>query len=157
MPPAGAAFGALRHRNFRIFLSGQFISQCGTWMQTVALGWLALVLSNSPLQVGLVTTFGALPVLLFTLYGGVIADRVNRRRSLLILQSLLLLDALALALLTAFHQVNMPLLYALAAVQGTVSAFEIPIRQSWQVELVGKGGSDERDRAQLDRVQSRPG
>ncbi len=139
MPPPGAAFGALRHRNFRIFLSGQFISQCGTWMQTVALGWLALVLSNSPLQVGLVTTFGALPVLLFTLYGGVIADRVNRRRSLLILQSLLLLDALALALLTAFHQVTMPLVYGLAAVQGTVSAFEIPIRQSWQVELVGKG------------------
>jgi MFS family permease len=139
MPPPGAAFGALRHRNFRIFLSGQFISQCGTWMQTVALAWLALVLSNSPLQVGLVTTFGALPVLLFTLYGGVIADRVNRRRSLLILQTLLLLDALALALLTVFDQVTMPLVYGLAAVQGTISAFEIPIRQSWQVELVGKG------------------
>jgi len=138
MPSPGAAFGALRHRNFRIFLLGQFISQCGTWMQTVALGWLALVLSNSPLQVGLVTTFGALPVLLFTLYGGVIADRVNRRRSLLILQSLLLVNALALGLLTAFHLITMPLIYALAAVQGTVSAFEIPIRQSWQVELVGK-------------------
>lgn len=107
-------------------------------MQTVALGWLALVLSDSPLQVGLVTTFGALPVLLFTLYGGMIADRINRRRALLFLQSLLLLDALALGLLTGFHLITMPLLYLLAAVGGLVSAFEIPTRQSWQVELVGK-------------------
>jgi MFS family permease len=138
MPPAGAAFGALRHRNFRIFLIGQFISLCGSWMQTVALSWLALVLSNSPLQVGLVVTFGALPVLLFTLYGGVVADRVNRRRALLFLQSLLLIEALALGFLTAFHLITMPLVYGLAALGGLVSAFEIPIRQSWQVELVGK-------------------
>jgi len=138
MPPAGTAFGALQHRNFRLFLTGQFISLCGSWMQTVALGWLALVLSNSPLQVGLVVTFGALPVLLFTLYGGMIADRVNRRRALLFLQSLLLLEALALGLLTAFELITMPLVYALAALGGLVSAFEIPIRQSWQVELVGK-------------------
>ncbi len=138
MPISGAAFGALRHRNFRLFLGGQFISLCGSWMQIVALGWLALELSDSPLQVGLVTTFGALPVLLLTLYGGVIADRVNRRRALLILQSLLLVDALALGVLTAFGLITMPLLYLLAAVGGLVSAFEIPIRQSWQVELVGK-------------------
>ncbi len=138
MPPAGAAFGALRHRNFRIFLLGQFISLTGSWMQNVALGWLALVLSNSPLQVGLVVTFGALPVLLFTLYGGVVADRVNRRRALLVLQSLLLLEALALGFLTAFGAITIPLVYGLAALAGIVSAFEIPIRQSWQVELVGK-------------------
>src|SRR5438128_12681676 len=99
MSSASTAFGALRHRNFRLFILGQFVSLCGSWMQTVALGWLALELSNSALQVGLVTSFGALPVLLFTLYGGVIADRVNRRRALLILQSLLLCDAVALGLL----------------------------------------------------------
>lgn len=138
MPSAGAAFSALRHRNFRIFIAGQFISLCGSWMQAVALSWLALVLSNSPLQVGLVTTFGAAPVLLFTLYGGVIADRVNRRRSLLFLQTLLLLEALALGILTALGSMTMPLVYALAAIGGIISAFEIPIRQSWQVELVGK-------------------
>ncbi|HEV8612659.1 MAG TPA: MFS transporter [Gemmatimonadales bacterium] len=132
------AFGALRHRNFRLFILGQFVSLCGSWMQTVALGWLALELSNSALQVGLVTTFGALPVLLFTLYGGVIADRVNRRRALLILQSLLLCDAVALGLLTALHLITMPMVYGLAFIGGLVSAFEIPIRQSWQVELVGK-------------------
>ena len=108
-------------------------------MQTVALSWLALVLSNSPLQVGLVTTAGAAPVLLFTLYGGMIADRVNRRRALLILQALLLLEALALGLLTALGLITMPLVYVLAASAGLISAFEIPIRQSWLVELVGKG------------------
>ncbi|HTL04302.1 MAG TPA: MFS transporter [Gemmatimonadales bacterium] len=133
-----AAFGALRHRNFRLFILGQFISLCGSWMQTVALGWLTLELSDSALQVGLVTTFGALPVLLFTLYGGVIADRVNRRRALIILQSLLLCEALALGILTALHLATVPMLYGLAFVGGLVSAFEIPIRQSWQVELVGK-------------------
>ena len=137
MPPA-TSFGALRHRNFRLFIIGQFISLCGSWMQTVALGWLTLELSNSALQVGLVTTFGALPVLLFTLYGGVIADRVNRRRALIILQSLLLCEALALGLLTAFHLITVPIVYALAFVGGLVSAFEIPIRQSWQIELVGR-------------------
>ena len=138
MTSPAASFGALRHRNFRLFILGQFISLCGSWMQIVALGWLTLELSNSALKVGLVTTFGALPVLLFTLYGGVIADRVNRRRALLILQSLLLCEALALGLLTAFHLITVPMVYALAFVGGLVSAFEIPIRQSWQVELVGK-------------------
>ncbi|HEY9382001.1 MAG TPA: MFS transporter [Gemmatimonadales bacterium] len=138
MTAPAASFGALRHRNFRLFILGQFVSLCGSWMQTVALGWLTLELSNSALQVGLVTTFGALPVLLFTLYGGVIADRVNRRRALIFLQSLLLLEALALGILTALHLATVPMLYALAFVGGLVSAFEIPIRQSWQVELVGK-------------------
>ncbi|MGQ0704015.1 MAG: MFS transporter, partial [Gemmatimonadales bacterium] len=138
MASSGAAFGALRHRNFRLFIGGQFVSLVGSWMQTVALGWLALELSNSPLQVGLVTTFGALPVLLFTLYGGVVADRVDRRRALLGLQTLLLVEALALGLLVALDSITMPLVYGLAAVGGLVSAFEIPIRQSWQVELVGK-------------------
>ena len=138
MSPPPSSFGALRHRNFRLFIIGQFISLCGSWMQTVALGWLTLELSNSALQVGLVTTFGALPVLLFTLYGGVVADRVNRRRALIFLQSLLLCEALTLGLLTAFHVITVPMIYALALVGGTVSAFEIPIRQSWLIELVGK-------------------
>ncbi len=138
MPTAGASFGALRHRNFRLFIFGQFVSLCGSWMQTVALGWLALTLSNSAFQVGLVTTLGALPVLMFTLYGGVIADRVDKRRALLLLQSLLLCDALVLGLLNAFGAITMPWVYGLAFFGGLVSAFEIPIRQSFLVELVGK-------------------
>jgi MFS family permease len=138
MPASGASFGALRHRNFRLFIFGQFVSLCGSWMQLVALGWLALVLSNSAFKVGLVTALGALPVLLFTLYGGVIADRVNRRRALILLESLLLAEALALGFLSALHLISMPLVYGLAFLGGLVSAFEIPIRQSFQVELVGK-------------------
>jgi MFS family permease len=138
MPTAGASFGAFRHRNFRLFIFGQFVSLCGTWMQTVALAWLALELSNSALKVGLVTTFGALPVLLFSLYGGVVADRVNRRQALILLQSLFLVEALALGLLTAFHAVTMPWIYGLAFLGGLVSAFEIPIRQSFLAEMVGK-------------------
>jgi MFS family permease len=138
MPLPSASFGALRHPNFRLFLLGQFVSLCGSWMQVVALGWVTLELSNSALQVSLVTTFGALPVLLFTLYGGVIADRVNRRRALIFLQSLLLFEAVALGLLTVFGLLTVPLVFVLAGLGGLVSAFEIPIRQSWQIELVGR-------------------
>src|ERR1043166_9848674 len=83
MAPPGASFGALRYRNFRLFIAGQFVSLCGSWMQLVALGWPALELPHSALKVGLVTTLGALPVLMFTLYGGVVADRVNKRRALI--------------------------------------------------------------------------
>lgn len=132
------AFGALRHRNFRLFLGGQFVSLSGTWMQTVAQGWLVLQLTHSAFQVGLVTTIGTLPVLLFTLYGGVVADRVNKRRFLLTLQSLMLLEALALALLTATGRVTVGWVMALAAVQGLLSAFEIPARQSFLVEMTGR-------------------
>ncbi|MGH7559729.1 MAG: MFS transporter [Gemmatimonadales bacterium] len=131
-------FAALRNRNFRLFIAGQFVSLCGTWVQTVAVGWLALELTDSPFKVGLVTTIGSLPVLLFTLYGGVLADRVDRRRALLWLKSLFLVDALALGLLTAFGVITMPWIYALAFASGMVSAFEIPIRQSFLIEMVGK-------------------
>lgn len=132
------AFGALRHRNFRLFLGGQFVSLSGTWMQTVAQGWLVLQLTNSAFQVGLVTTINTLPVLLFTLYGGVVADRVNKRRFLLVLQTLMLLEALALALLTATGRVTVGWVMVLAAAQGLLAAFEIPARQSFLVEMTGR-------------------
>ena len=132
------SFGALRHRNFRLFIFGQLVSLCGTWMQTVALGWLALELTNSALRVGLVTTLGSLPVLLFTLYGGVVADRSNRRRALILLQTLFLLEALALGLLTVLHGITIGWIYALSFFGGLVSAFEIPMRQSYLGELVGR-------------------
>src|ERR1043165_1662994 len=138
MPPPGASFGALRHRNFRLFIAGQFVSLCGSWMQLVALGWLALEIADSALKVGLVTTLGALPVLLFTLYGGVVADRVNKRRALILLESLLLVEALVLGFLTAFHAISLAWVYSLAALRRLVGAFEIPVRQSFQGELVGK-------------------
>jgi len=132
------SFGALRHRNFRLFIFGQLVSLCGTWMQTVALGWLALELTNSALRVGLVTTLGSLPVLLFTLYGGVVADRANRRHALILLQTLFLIEALALGLLTVLHHITIGWIYALSFLGGLVSAFEIPMRQSYLGELVGR-------------------
>jgi MFS family permease len=83
--PPPTIFAALRHRNFRLFFIGQFVSLCGTWIQTVAQGWLVLHLTDSAFAVGLVTALGTLPILCFTLYGGVVADRVNKHRLVLIL------------------------------------------------------------------------
>ena len=136
--PRSPSFGALRTPNFRRFIFGQFVSLCGTWMQTVALGWLALLLTDSALQVGLVTFFSALPVLLFTLYGGVVAGRVNKRRALLVLQSLFLAEALALGLLTAFDVITIEWVYALSLAGGLISAFEIPVRQAFLGDLAGR-------------------
>lgn len=138
LPGAQNPFHALRHRNFRLFSIGQFISLAGTWMQVVALGWLVLELTDSPFYVGLVSTLTSLPILLFTLWGGVLADRVHRRRALILLQSLMLGDALALALLTVTDHVTVGWVMALALVHGTSAAFEVPIRQAFIVEMVGK-------------------
>jgi MFS family permease len=129
-------FAALRHRNFRLFITGQFISLCGTWMQVIAQGWLVLQLTDSAFAVGLVTALGSLPILIFTLYGGVIADRVNKRRFILVLQSLMLIEALTLAVLTATHLVTVHWVMGLAVFYGLLSAFEVPTRQSFLAEIV---------------------
>ena len=133
-----SVFVALRHRNFRLFLTGQFISLCGTWMQTVAQGWLVLHLTNSAFAVGLVTALGSLPILLFTLYGGVIADRVNKRRFILLLQSLMLLEALTLGVLTALDLITVQWVMGLAVFFGFLTAFEVPARQSFVAEIVDR-------------------
>ena len=91
--------GALTHRNFRLFFFGQGVSLVGTWMQSVALGWLVLDLTNSPFAVGLNSALRALGVLLFTLYAGIVADRVDKRRLVLLTQALQMLEAVALAIL----------------------------------------------------------
>jgi MFS family permease len=132
------AFSSLRHRNFRLFLSGQVLSQCGSWIQTVAHGWLVLTLTNSPFVLGLVTTLGSLPILLFTLYGGVIADRVNKRRFIMMLQSGMLLEALTLGVLTQLDLITVPWVMLLAAFFGLLVAFEVPTRQAFVMDLVGK-------------------
>jgi MFS family permease len=131
-----SGFAALRHRNFRLFIVGQFISLCGTWMQVIAQGWLVLQLTDSAFAVGLVTALGSLPILLFTLYGGVIADRVNKRRFILVLQTLMLAEALTLALLTATHLITVHWVMGLAVFSGLLSAFEVPTRQSFLAEIV---------------------
>ncbi|MEX2155478.1 MAG: MFS transporter [Gemmatimonadales bacterium] len=131
-------FGALAHRNFRLFLFGQTISLTGTWMQSVAQGWLVLELTNSPFYLGLVSALGSLGVLLFTLYAGVIADRTDKRRTVLITQTLQMLQAFALAALVWSGHVTTESVMILAAFLGVVAAFDIPTRQAFIVEMVGK-------------------
>jgi MFS family permease len=131
-------FVALRHRNFRLFLLGQFVSLCGTWIQVVAQGWLVLQLTDSAFAVGLVTALGSLPILLFTLYGGVVADRVNKHRLVLVLQGLMLTEALTLGILTYLHLVTVHWVMGLAVFFGLLSAFEVPARQALISEIVAR-------------------
>lgn len=135
---ARVGLGALAHRNFRLFLLGQGISLVGTWMQTVALGWLVLTLTDSPFAVGLNSALRALGVLLFTLYAGIVADRVDKRRLVILTQALQMVEALALAVLVWTHVVAVWQVMVLAAFVGVVNAFDIPTRQAFIVDLVGK-------------------
>jgi MFS family permease len=129
-------FRALRHPDFSRFAIGQTVSLVGTWMQTIAQGWLVLELTGSAFAVGLVTTLNTLPILLFTLYGGLVADRVDKRRFIFGLQTVMLLEASALAALTLSGHVTVGWVYALALVHGLATAFEVPARQAFLVELV---------------------
>ena len=129
---------AFRRRNFRLFWFGQALSLMGTWMQSVAQSWLVLTLTNSPLQVGLVVGLQFLPVLLFGLIGGVLADRFNKRRFLLLTQSLQAVQALVLGILTLSGHVEAWQVMVLAAFLGLTNAFDMPTRQSFVVEMVGR-------------------
>jgi MFS family permease len=130
--------GALSHRNFRLFLFGQGISLIGTWMQAVALGWLVLEITNSPFAVGLTQAFRSLGVLLFTVYAGVIVDRVDKRRLIVWTQALQMLEALALAALVWTGRVTTSQVMLLALLFGIVNAFDIPARQAFIAELVDR-------------------
>jgi MFS family permease len=131
------AFRALRHRNFRLYFGGQLTSLCGTWMQTAAQSWLVLKLTNSPLMLGTVSFANYLPILLITLFAGVIVDRVDRRRLIIITQTLLMMSAFALATLTWTGVVRVEHVIALAAFNGIVSSFDMPGRQAFVVKMVG--------------------
>jgi MFS family permease len=126
------------HRNFRLFWIGQTVSLVGTWMQQVGQGWLALELTNSAFLVGVVSAAGSFPVLLLSLYGGVIADRHNKLRIVIVCQALLLLEAAGLWWFTWSGRMNFGWLLALTTIGGVISAFEIPARQAMTVELVSR-------------------
>lgn len=126
------------HKNFRRFWFGQTLSLIGTWMQSMGQGWLALELSNSAFVVGLVAAAGSLPILLFSLYAGVIVDRSDKLRLVKIAQSLLLLEAALLWWFTWTGHITIPILIVLALFGGLVGSFEIPARQSLMVDLVGR-------------------
>ncbi len=128
----------LRHRNFRLFLIGQTLSLIGTWMQAMALGWLALELSNSAFLVGLVATASSIPILIFTMPAGAMVDRSDKLRLVKIAQTAFLIDASLLWWLTYTNRMTIGLLLALAFVSGLISSVEIPARQSMFIDLVGR-------------------
>jgi MFS family permease len=134
----GPMLGALRHRNYRLFLTGQIISTVGTWMQSVAMPWLALQLTHSGLLVGLVLAVQFTPVLLGSQFGGIVADRFRKRSILLATQSAFTIPSFALFLLSSSgHAMYWEVLIA-AAATGTINAFDVPARQSFVIEMVGK-------------------
>jgi MFS family permease len=128
----------ITHRNFRTFWIGQTLSLMGSWMQSMALGWLALELSNSAFVVGLVVASGSLLILVFSLPAGVLIDRQNKLRLVTIAQTLLLLEAIVLWWLTWTGHVSVPVLIALALFGGAVASVEIPARQAMMIDLVGR-------------------
>jgi MFS family permease len=130
--------GALRHRNYRLFLTGQIISTVGTWMQSVAMPWLALELTHSGLLVGLVLATQFTPVLLGSQLGGVVADRFRKRNVLLATQSLFMLPSFALFALSATGHARYWMVLVAAAATGTINLFDVPARQSFVIEMVGR-------------------
>jgi len=131
-------FTALRHRNYRLFWSGQMISLIGTWMQSLAQSWLVYRLTNSPLMLGLVGFATALPILLFSLVGGVVADRVNKRSLIVATQTAAMLQAFLLAFLVGTDLVQVWHVVLLAFTLGVINAFDTPARQSFVIEMVGR-------------------
>jgi len=135
-----AAGRALRHRNFQLFFSGQLISLIGTWMQTVAQSWLVYRLTGSGLKLGAVGFASQIPVFLFAPIGGIVADRSNRKHVVIGTQVASMLLAFVLAALTLTHTIDhrVWMIFVLAALLGVVNAFDIPGRQSFLVDMVGR-------------------
>ena len=127
---------ALRNPNFRLFWSGNLLSNIGTWMQNVAQGWLVLVLTNSPFWLGVVGFAGSIPFLFFTLFGGVIADRVDKRRLLLITQSTMMILAFLLAGLAWFKVITVWEVVVIAFLNGTAMSMNQPSYQALVPRLV---------------------
>ena len=131
-----STFAALRVRNYRLYFSGQVISNSGTWMQRIAQDWLVLEITNSPFAVGITTALQFVPMLLFGLFGGLVADRYPKRRVLLITQSLMGVLALVLALLTLTGHIQVWHIYAVAFGLGMVTVVDNPTRQVFVNEMV---------------------
>jgi MFS family permease len=134
--PAGLR--AFRHRNYRLFWFGMLISLIGTWMQSVGQAWLVLQLTNDPIALGLVAAAQFTPVLVLGLFGGIVADAVSKRKALFFTQAAAGLLALTLALLVVAGIVQVWQVFVLALLLGVVNAFDMPIRQSFVIEMVGR-------------------
>jgi MFS family permease len=132
-------FASLRNRNFRIFFTAQIVSVTGTWMQSIAQMWLVLHLTGSGLALGITAALQFTPILLFGTWGGLLADRVDKRKLLMVTQSAAGVVALVLAGLTLGGLVQLWMVYVLAFSLGMVNVFDNPARQSFVTEMVGKG------------------
>lgn len=129
-------FRALQHRNYRLFFAGQSISLVGTWMQQIAMSWLVYRMTNSAFLLGVVGFFGLIPGFLLTPFAGIIADRHNRQRILLITQFLAMVQAALLSFLVLTHNISVWQIIVLSIFLGLVNAFDIPVRQAFTVEMI---------------------
>jgi MFS family permease len=136
--PSSVRLGALRHRDFRLFWIGQLISQVGTWMQSIAQAWLVLELTHSPLQLGIVSALQFTPILLLSPVGGALSDRFAKRRVLLVSQTAMQLQALILAALVWSGYIRYWHVAVMAVVYGLGRALDIPTRQAYVTDLVGR-------------------
>ncbi|MDH5468610.1 MAG: MFS transporter, partial [Candidatus Aminicenantes bacterium] len=131
-------FRSLQYRNYRLFFGGQSISLIGTWIQRIALPWLVYRLSGSPFLLGLVGFTGQIPTFLLSPFAGVVVDRWNRHRILIVTQILAMIQALILAALFFGGGIKVWHIILLAALLGCVNAFDMPARQSFVIEMVEK-------------------
>ena len=135
---AKESFPALRHRNFQLFFTGQGISLIGTWMQNIAQPWLVLRLTDSPFLLGLVIAFQTLPQMLFSLFVGSIIDRLPKKKILIITQICFMILAIILGILAASSFVRYWHVLVIAALFGFLNTIDMPTRQAYMIELVGK-------------------
>src|SRR5919108_2339048 len=126
-----------RHRNYRIFFAGQMVSLAGSWMQNVALAWLVLELSGSPLAIGALAFWRFVPFTVFGLVAGVVTDRIESRKLVMATQASAMAISIALAVVTLTGTATLPIVYVLAALGGVALAFDAPGRQSLTFQMVG--------------------
>jgi len=138
----GLMFRALKYRNYRLFVGGQSLSLIGTWIQMVAVTWLVYKMTNSAFILGIVGFSGQLPLFIIAPFAGVIADRWDKKRMLLITQSLALLQALILAVLVFLNLITIWHLIVLSVFLGIINAFDMPIRQSFVVDMLDNQKQD---------------
>ncbi len=136
--PFPTALRALSHRDFRVFWAGQIVSLVGTWMQRVGQAWLVLELTNSALRLGVISALQFAPVLIFSVPAGAVVDRVPKRRLLIVTQTVLMLQALALTGLVWTSRVRYWHVAVLATVYGMANAFDLPTRQAFVASMVAK-------------------
>ena len=132
----GRMVKALRYRNYRLFFLGQLVSLCGTWMTNMATGWLVYRLTGSPLMLGIVTCAGQIPMFVLGPFSGILVDRVNKQRALVLIQSLSMLQSFALAIVTLSGHASISGLIVLNLLNGVITAFDIPMRQSFVIEMI---------------------